>query len=205
VHRLTPFALALALAALIPACTIEPRPTAGVRTTARGRAEILAPSCDEERIVSVQVADLDGPVHWRAESGGASGQTTFVIGSEPPLMQVTDALEGPLDPDTTYVATVGYAGSVPDVDVEFRPSSLSTDRVIDADGDIVTPRDFAKQADLECVGPWLWVFGGIAIALVLVFVAAFVIGLVVVVKVVRKARRQREELVTPRRPDLSDR
>jgi hypothetical protein len=205
VRRLTPLVAVLAIAALVPACTVEPRPTAGVRTTPRGRAEILAPPCGDERIVAVQVADLDGPVRWRAEGGGNSGQSTFVVGAEPQLMQVTDPLEGSLDPDDAYVATLEYAGSLPDVEVEFRTSSLSTDRVADADGDVVTLQSFSDEADLECVGPWLWIFGGVAIALVLGVLAAFVVGLIIVVKVVRKARRQREQEATPGRPDLSGR
>ena len=82
-RRLTSLVALVAVAALVPACTVEPRPTAGVRTTPRGRAEILAPPCGDERIVAVQVADLDGPVRWRAEGGGNSGQSTFVVGSEP--------------------------------------------------------------------------------------------------------------------------
>ena len=194
----------LTVASIVPACTIETHPTAGVRADQRGRAVILAPRCGEERIEAVQVADLDGPVRWRVEGGGTS-QTIFPVGSEPPLMQVTDPLEGALDPDDAYVATVEYSGSWPDVAVEFRPSSLSTDRVIDADGNTLTTQEFADEADLGCIGGWLWVAGAIAVAVVLVLLAAVVGSVWVIVRTLRKAKRQREQEGAPGRPDLSGR
>jgi hypothetical protein len=197
--------LAMTFAALAPACTVRTHPTAGVRANPRGEAVIVAPECTDERIVAVQVADLDGAVRWRAEGSGNRYPRTFVVGREPILMRQTDPLDGPLDPETAYVATVEYAGSLPDADVEFRPSSLSTGRVIDADGDERTAQEFADESDLECLGGWLWVFGGAVLAIVVAFVAAFVVGLVVVVKVARTARRQREQAGTPGRPDLSGR
>lgn len=203
-RQLTSLLWLLALVALVPACTFETHPTAGVRANPRGRAVILAPRCADERIEAVQIADLDGPVRWRAEGAGTS-QSIFVVGSEPPLMRVTDPLEGSLDPNDAYVATVEYTGSSPDVEVEFRTSSLWTDRVIDADGEYLTMPEFADQADLECIGPWLWIFGGVAIAIVLGSVAVFVVGLIVVVTVARKAKRQRDQDATPSRPDLSGR
>ena len=196
--------VALALSTLVPACTIETHPTAGVRADRRGRAVILAPRCGEVRIEAVQVADLDGPVRWRVEGGGTS-QTIFPVGSEPPLMRVTDPLEGALDPNDAYVATVEYSGSGPDVEVEFRTSSLWTDRVIDADGDFLTTQEFADEADLGCIGGWLWVAGAIGIALVLAFIAAIVGSVWVIVRVLRKAKRMREAEATPGRPDLSGR
>jgi hypothetical protein len=194
----------LTLALVAPACTIETHPTAGVRADQRGRAVILAPRCGEVRIEAVQVADLDGPIRWRVEGGGTS-QTVFPVGSEPPLMRVTDPLEGALDPDDAYVATVEYSGSSPDIEVEFRPSSLSTDRVIDADGDSLTTQEFAEDADLGCIGGWLWVAGAIAVVVVLVLIAAVVGSVWVIVRTLRKAKRQRELEGTPGRPDLSDR
>jgi hypothetical protein len=194
----------LALSTLVPACTIETHPTAGVRADRRGRAVILAPRCGEVRIEAVQVADLDGPVRWRIEGGGTS-QTIFPVGSEPPLMRVTDPLEGALDPTDAYVATVEYSGSMPDVAVEFRSSSLSTDRVIDADGHSLTTQEFAEDADLGCIGGWLWVAGAIAVAVVLVLLAAVVASVWVIVRTLRKAKRQREQEGTPGRPDLSGR
>jgi len=165
---------------------------------------ILAPRCGEERVEAAQVADLDGPVRWRVEGGGTS-QTIFPVGSEPPLMRVTDPLEGVLDPTDAYVATVEYSGSMPDVAVEFRPSSLSTDRVIDADGNTLTTQEFADEADLGCIGGWLWVAGAIAVAVVLVLLVAVVGSVWVIVRTLRKARRQREQEATPARPDLSGR
>jgi hypothetical protein len=191
--------------AAFPACTVETHPTAGVRANRRGDAVIVAPRCTDERIEAVQVADLDGPVRWRVEGGGNASPTIFVVGREPSLMRETDALQGPLDPRRAYVATIEYAGDLPDVDIEFHPSSLSTDRVVSADGEVLTSEAFADEADLECIGGWLWVFGGIAVALVVGLVAAFVVGLWVVVRVVRKAKRQREQAATPGRPDLSGR
>jgi hypothetical protein len=198
--------LAVAGLGIVPSCTVTSNPTAGVRANARGEAVILAPRCTDERIEAVQVADLGGPVRWRAEGGGNAYPTIFTVGREPPLMRETDPLDGPLDPQRAYVATVEYAGALPDVDVEFHPSTLSTARVVTPDGDAVTPAAFAEEADLECIGGWLWVFGGVAIAIVLGVIAAFVLGLVVVVKVVRKARRQRASVAdAPGRPDLSGR
>lgn len=193
------------LCAIAPACTIRANPTAGVRANPRGDAVILAARCTDERIVAVQVADLDGAVRWRAEGGGNRYPAIFVVGREPSLMRETDPLDGPLDPADAYVATVEYAGTVPDVDVEFRPANLSTDRVVDADGDVVGLQTFSDEADAACIGGWLWVFGGVALALVLGFVGAIVAGLVIVLKVVRKARRQRERAAAPGRPDLSGR
>jgi hypothetical protein len=204
VRRTRALLVALALAALVPACSIETHPTAGVRADRRGRAVILAPRCGEERIEAVQVADLDGPVRWRVEGGGTS-QTIFPVGSQPPLMQLTDPLEGALDPTDAYVATVEYSGSMPDAAVEFRPSSLSTDRVIDADGNTLTTQEFADEADLGCIGGWLWVAGAIAVAVVLVLLAAVVGSVWVIVRTLRKAKRQREQEGTPARPDLSGR
>lgn len=195
----------LALAALFPACTVESRPTAGVRSDARGRAVIIAPRCAGARVDAVQVADLDGAVRWRVEGGGNEHQSLFVVGRLPPLMQEVDPLDGPLDPDDAYVATVQYTGSLPDVEVEFRLSGLSPDRVIDADGDYRTQQGFIEEADLTCVGGWLWVAGGIGIAVIVAFVAAIVVGLWVVVRVMRTAKRQREQEATPSRPDLIDR
>jgi glutathione S-transferase len=52
------------------------------------------------------------------------------------------------------------------------------------------------------VGGWIWVFGGIALAVALAFLVGIVVGLWVVVRVVRKARRGRELEGTPGRPDL---
>jgi len=195
----------LALAACIAGCSVEANPTAGVRGNTRGGAVIVAPRCTDERIVAVQVADLDGPVRWRVEGGGEASTRVFVVGREPPLMRQTDQLEGPLDPHRAYVATIEYAGALADVDVEFHVSSLSTGRVITADGEQVATTAFADEADLECIGGWIWVFGGIALALVVGVVVALAVGLWVVVRVVRTAKRQREEGSSPVRPDLSGR
>jgi len=195
----------LALLAVLPACTLQADPSVGVRTDARDRVVIVAPRCLDERITAVQVADLDGPVRWRAEGGGNSYPTIFVVGREPSLMQETDHLEGALDPADAYVATVEYTGSVPDVEVEFRPEQLSTDVVIDEEGHTSTQQEFLDAASLDCVGGWVWVFGGIALAIGLAFIVGIVVGLWVVVRVVRKARRARELEGTPGRPDLSGR
>ena len=151
----------MGVAAVASSCTVASNPTAGVRATARGEAVVLAPRCAGERIEAVQVSHLDGTVRWRVEGSGNGYPRTFVVGREPPLMREVDPLEGPLDQDDTYIATVEYAGSLPDVDVEFRPSSMSTDRVIDADGEERTPQEFAEESDLDCIGEWLWVFGGV--------------------------------------------
>jgi hypothetical protein len=200
-----PALVLLALLALLPACTLQANPSVGVRTDARDRVVIVAPRCLDERIEAVQVADLDGPVRWRAEGGGNSYPTIFVVGREPSLMQETDPLEGALDPADAYVATVEYTGSVPDVQVEFRPEQLSTDVVIDEEGHTSTQQEFLDAASLDCVGGWIWVFGGIALAIGLAFVVAIVAGLWIVLRVVRKARRARELEGTPGRPDLSGR
>ncbi|MDH4111054.1 MAG: hypothetical protein OEV60_00010 [Actinomycetota bacterium] len=201
----TPILAALALAALAPACTVSSHPTAGVRANRRGNAVILAPTCTDSLIVAVQVADLDGAVRWRVEGGGNEYPTTFVVGREPPLLVETHALEEPLRPGDAYVATVEYAGSLPEVDVEFRPSSLRSDRVIDAGGDSVTMQRFADDADLGCVGDWLWIFGSVAVVFVVGVIASFFGGLWIVVRVVRKAKRERESNAAPTRPDLSGR
>jgi len=76
---------------------------------------------------------------------------------------------------------------------------------ITADGEQVATTAFADEADLECIGGWIWVFGGIALALVVGVVVALAVGLWVVVRVVRTAKRQREEGSSPVRPDLSGR
>lgn len=204
VHRTRALLVTLAVASLVPACTIETQATAGVRADWRGRAVVLAPRCGDVRIEAVQVADLDGPARWRVEGGGTS-QTIFPVGSQPPLMQLTDPLEGALDPTDAYVATVEYSGSMPDVEVEFRPSSLSIDRVIDADGNTLTTQEFADEADLGCIGGWLWVAGAIVVVVVLVLLAALVGSVWVIVRTLGKAKRQREQEGTPGRPDLSGR
>jgi hypothetical protein len=201
---LAPLAL-IALFAALPSCTVQANPSAGVRTDARGRVVIVAPRCLDERIDAVQVADLDGPVRWRAEGGGNSYPTIFVVGRAPALMQETDPLEGTLDPGDAYVATVEYSGSVPDVEVEFRPDALSADLVLDEEGQVSPEQEFLDEASLDCVGGWIWVFGGIALVIGLAFVVAIIAGLWIVLRVVRKARRARELEGTPRRPDLSGR
>jgi hypothetical protein len=195
----------LALLAVLPACTMQANPSVGVRTDGRDRVVIVAPRCLDERIGAVQVADLDGPVRWRAEGGGNSYPTIFIVGREPSLMQETDTLEGPLDPNDAYVATVEYTGSVRDVEVEFRPGQLSPDVIIDEEGRTSSEQEFLDAASLDCVGGWIWVFGGIALAIGLAFLVGIVVGLWVVVRVVRKARRARELESTPGRPDLSGR
>ncbi len=195
----------LVLAASIGACSVEASPTAGVRGNRQGDAVIVAPRCTDERIEAVQVAGLGGPVRWRLEGGGIDSGRIFVVGRGLPTMRETDPLEGPLDPHRAYVATVEYAGAVPDVEVEFHVSSLSADRVIMADGDEVPVTAFGEEADLECIGGWVWVFVGIALVLGLVMLAALAVGVWVVVRVVRTARRQREEASAPPRPDLSGR
>ena len=205
VQPMRPALALLALAALLPACTMQANPSAAVRTDARDRVVIVAPRCLDERIGAVQVADLDGPVRWRAEGGGDSYPTVFVVGRAPSLMRETDPLEGELDPGDAYVATVEYTGSVSDVEVEFRPEQLSADVVIDEEGHISTEQEFLDAASLDCVGGWIWVFGGIALAVGLAFIVGIVVGLWVVVRVVRKARRARELEGTPARPDLSGR
>jgi hypothetical protein len=205
VQRLRPAFAFLALLVLLPACTVRSNPSAGVRTDARGRVVIVAPRCLDERIGAVQVADLDGPVRWRAEGGGNSYPTIFIVGREPSLMQETDTLEGPLDPNDACVATVEYTGSVRDVEVEFRPGQLSPDVIIDEEGRTSSEQEFLDAASLDCVGGWIWVFGGIALAIGLAFLVGIVVGLWVVVRVVRKARRARELESTPGRPDLSGR
>lgn len=166
--------------------------TAGVRANGRGEPVIVAPVCGDQRIRAVQVADLDGPVRWRIEGGGSSFSQVVTVGRVPPLMRETDPLDGPLDPDRAYVAIVEYEGSASPVEVEFRPATLETDRIVTPDGETLTVTGFGEEADLACIGGWLWVFGGIAIAFGVGIVAALVLGLVVVVKVVRKARRERE-------------
>ena len=153
---------------------------------------IVAPRCLDERIAAVQVADLDGPVRWRAEGGGNSYPTIFVVGRDAVAHAGDRPLEGALDPADAYVATVEYTGSVPDVEVEFRPEQLSTDVVIDEEGSHSTQQEFLDAASLDCVGGWIWVFGGIALAIGLAFVVAIVAGLWIVLRVVRKARRARE-------------
>jgi hypothetical protein len=207
-HALAPLTL-LALSAALPSCSVQANPSAGVRTDARDRVVIVAPRCLDQRIEAVQVADLVGPVRWRAEGGGNSYPTIFVVGRTPSLMRETDPLEGPLDPDDAYVATVEYTGSVPDVDVEFRPGQLSTDVVVDEYGTVSTQQEFLDDAGRECVGGWVWVFGAIALVIGLAFVGAIVVGLWIVLRVVRKARRARELEGTPDgpdpRPDLSGR
>ena len=192
----------LALLAALPACTMQANPSIGVRTDARERVVIVAPRCLDQRIEAVQVADLDGPVRWRAEGGGNSYPTIFVVGREPSLMRETDPLEGALDPSDPYVATAEYTGSLPDVEVEFRPEQLSTDLVIDEEGHVSSEQEFLDAASLDCVGGWIWVFGGIALAIGLAFLVGIVVGLWVVVRVVSKARRARELEGTPSRPDL---
>jgi hypothetical protein len=192
----------LVLIAVLPACTMRANPSIGVRSDARGRIVIVAPRCLDERIEAVQVADLDGPVRWRAEGGGNSYPTIFVVGREPSLMRETDPLEGALDPSDPYVATVEYTGSVPDVEAEFRPEQLSAELVIDEEGHVASEQEFLDAAGLDCVGGWIWVFGGIALAIGLAFLVGIVVGLWVVVRVVRKARRARELEGTPGRPDL---
>jgi hypothetical protein len=203
-HGLAPLTL-LALLAALPSCSVQANPSAGVRTDARDRVVIVAPRCLDQRIEAVQVADPDGPVRWRAEGGGNSYPTIFVVGRTPSLMRETDPLEGPLDPDAAYVATVEYTGSVPDVDVEFGPEQLSTDAVIDEDGTVSTQQEFLDDAGRDCVGGWVWVFGAIALVIGLAFVVAIIVGLWIVLRVVRKARRARELEGTPGRPDLSGR
>jgi hypothetical protein len=202
VQRIRLVLIAAAFGALVPACTVGSHPSVGVRTDVRGRAVILAPRCLDQRVEAVQVADLDGRVRWRAEGGGNEYPTIFVVGRTPSLMQETDPLVGPLDSDDAYVATVEYTGSVPDIEVEFRTENLSSERVIDEDGVDATEQQFLDAAARDCVGGWLWVFGGIALAIGLAFVVAIVAGLWVVLRVVRKARRQREVEGTPGRPDL---
>ena len=198
---LAPFAL-IALIAVLPSCAVQANPSVGVRTDARGRVAIVAPRCLDQRIDAVQVADLDGPVRWRAEGGGNSYPTIFVVGRAPSLMQETDPLDGALDPADAYVATVEYTGSVPDVDVEFRPEKLSADMVLDEEGQVSSEQEFLDDARLDCVGGWIWVFGGIALVLGLAFVVAIIAGLWIVLRVARKARRARELEGTPDRPDL---
>ena len=195
----------IALAAAMPSCTVQANPSVGVRTDARSRVVIVAPRCLDQRIEAVQVADLDGPVRWRAEGGGNSYPTTFVVGRAPSLMQETDPLEGKLDPADAYVATVEYSGSVPDVEVEFRPEALSAGMVIDEEGQVSPEQEFLDEASVDCVGGWIWVFGGIAVVLGLAFLVAIIAGLWITLRVVRKARRARELEETPRRPDLSGR
>ena len=192
----------LALTGPLSACTVQANPSAGVRTDARDRVVIVSPRCLDERIEAVQVADLDGPVRWRAEGGGNRYPTIFVVGRTPSLMQETDPLDGALDPGDAYVATIEFAGSVPDVDVEFRPEQLASNVVIDEDGHVSTEQEFLDAASLDCVGGWIWVFGGIALAVGLAFLVGIVVGLWVVVRVVRKARRARELEGSPARPDL---
>ena len=201
---LAPLAL-VALIAALPSCTVQANPSAGVRSDARGRVVIVAPRCLDQRIEAVQLADLDGPERWRAEGGGNSYPTIFVVGRTPSLMRETDPLDGPLDPDDAYVATVEYTGSVPDVDVEFRPQQLSTDAVVDEDGTVSAQQEFLDDAGRDCVGGWVWVFGAIALVIGLAFVVAIVVGLWIVLRIVRKARRARELEGTPGRPDLSGR
>ena len=203
-HALAPLTL-VAFLATLPSCTVQANPSAGVRTDARDRVVIVAPRCLDERIDAVQVADLDGPVRWRAEGGGNSYPTIFVVGRAPSLMRETDPLDGALDPADAYVATVEHTGSVPDVDVEFRPEQLSTDTVVDEDGTVSTQQEFLDDAGRDCVGGWVWVFGAIALVIGLAFVVAIVVGLWIVLRVVRKARRARELEGTPERPDLSGR
>jgi hypothetical protein len=195
----------LALLAVLPACTMQANPSVGVRTDGRDRVVIVAPRCLDERIEAVQVADLDGPVRWRAEGGGNSYPTIFVVGREPSLMRETDPLEGVLDPSDAYVATVEYTGSVSDVAVEFRPEQLSSDLVLDEDGHVASEQEFLDAAGLDCVGGWIWVLGGIALTIGLAFVVGIIAGLWIVLRVVRKARRARELEGTPGRPDLSGR
>lgn len=205
VQRMRPALALLALIAVLPSCTVQANPSAGVRTDARSRVVIVAPRCLDQRIEAVQVAELDGPVRWRAEGGGNSYPTIFVVGRAPSLMQETDPLDGALDPADAYVATVEYTGSVRDVEVEFRPEGLSTDVVIDEEGQVSPEQEFLDEASLDCVGGWIWVFGGIALVIGLALLVAIVVGLWVVVRVVRKARRARELEGMPRRPDLSGR
>ncbi len=199
---LLPLIAVIALIVVLPSCTVQANPSAGVRTDARGRVVIVAPRCLDQRIDAVQVADLDGPVRWRAEGGGNSYPTIFVVGRAPALMQETDPFDGSLDPDDAYVATVEYTGSVPDVDVEFRPEALSTDRVVDEEGRVSSEQDFLDDAGRDCVGGWVWVFGAIALVIGLAFVVAIIAGLWITLRVVRKARRARELEGTPDRPDL---
>jgi hypothetical protein len=190
---------------LAPACTVEAHPSAGVRSDLRGRPVILTPACSDERIDAVHVVDANGTMLWRVEGGGNQHRSMFVVGRVPPLMHETDPLDGPLDPDDAYVATVEYGGLLPDVDVEFRMASLSIGRVIDDEGVYRTQQEFLDEADLECIGGWIWVAAAIGIALVLAFLAAIVGGVWVIVRVLRKATRMREGEGTPSRPDLSGR
>ena len=192
----------IAFLAVLPSCTVQANPSVGVRADARDRVVIVAPRCLDQRIDAVQVADLDGPVRWRAEGGGNHFPTIFVVGRAPSLMQETDPLDGELDPSDVYVATVEYAGSVADVDVEFRPEGLSAGLVLDEEGQVSPEQEFLDDASLDCVGGWVWVFGGIALVLALAFLVAIIAGLWIVLRVVRKARRARELEGTPGRPDL---
>ena len=173
----------------------------GVRTNREGEAVILAPQCADERIEAVQVADLDGPVRWRIEGGGSAVVPVFVVGVVPPSMRERDPLEGVLDPDDAYVATVEYAGSMPETEVEFRTSSLSPDRVIDDEGVYRTRQEFIEEAELGCTGGWLWVTAAIGIVVLLALLAVAAGSVWVIVRTLRKARRMREAGATPDRPD----
>lgn len=192
------------LAVLVPSCSMR-HATVGVRANREGEAVILAPQCADERIEAVQVADLDGPVRWRIEGGGSAVVPVFVVGVGPPSMRERDPLEGVLDPDDAYVATVEYAGSMPDTEVEFRTASLSPDRVIDDEGVYRTRQEFIEEADLGCAGGWLWVAAAIGIVVLLVLLAVAAGSVWVIVRTLRKAKRLREAEATPDRPDLSGR
>jgi len=196
---------ASASAALAAACSVSEGNAAAVRTDPRGRAVIMAPRCADEAIAAVQVSDAAGAAVWRVEGGGNEFPSIFVVGREPPLMRETTPLTEPLDPSGRYVATVEFDDARPDVDVVFATEDLSIDRVVDEDGNSRSQREFFDEADLECVGDFIWVAGAIGLVFVLAVVAGIVAGFWVIVKVLRKAKRQREQEATPARPDLSGR
>jgi hypothetical protein len=156
---------------------------------------------------SVQVADLGGPVRWRAVPEGPDVETPSIIpvGRPPAGLRDVDPLDGPLDPHRAYVATVSWSTPPRTVEVEFRPGSLLPGRVATEGGLAVAEETFADEADRRCIGGWLWVFGGIALALAVVVVAVVAIGIVVVARIARARRSDADDADEVDLDELSDR
>jgi hypothetical protein len=104
--------------------TVEPgERVAVVKSDAPAGFTVLAGRCEDERVTSVDVHVVDGPVLWRIESKKGVIDRSFGVGEDPPFGAATvTALQPMPAPGTILEAVIGVDGTLDGE--EFDPAHL---------------------------------------------------------------------------------
>jgi hypothetical protein len=119
-----------------------------------GRPTIVGAKCGMSGpvIVSVYLGAASEPrtLIWQIQAADGRDPVEVVVGTTPDGYTETVRLGAPLDPGATYLAEISYPSKPAGDDMQFTPSSLPRDGLIDQDGALVTWSEFTERRTLWC-------------------------------------------------------